>query len=91
MHLESITDASERLRKKNEEKKKWITAIVKMFIASLVFQLTLFSLYWTTKESLAFIKATLHAFVISITCALFKVDWLVNFQRRGKLIGLLEF
>ena len=62
-----------------------------MFIASLVFQLTFSSLYWTTKESLAFIKATLHAFVISITCALFNVDWLANFQRWGNLIGLLEF
>ena len=45
----------------------------------------------TTMESLAFIKVTLHAFVISITCALFKVDWLTNFQRWRNLIGLLEF
>ena len=37
-------------------------------------QLTCFSLHRTTKEFLAFIKATVHAFVISITCALFNVD-----------------
>ena len=37
------------------------------------------------------IKATLHVFVTSIACALFNVDWLANFERRGNLIGLLEF
>ena len=36
-------------------------------------------------------KATLHAFVISITCALFNDDWLVNFQRGRNLTDLLEF
>ena len=49
------------------------------------------SLYRTTKESLAFIKITLHAVVISITCALFNVDRLANFQRWGNLTGFLEF
>ena len=39
------------------------------------------SLYQPTKESLAFIKATLHFFVVSITCALFNVDGLANFQK----------
>ena len=33
------------------------------------------SLHRTTKEFLAFMKATVHVFVISITCALFSVDW----------------
>ena len=33
-----------------------------------------FCLHETTKEFLAFIKATIHAFVISIACALFSVD-----------------
>ena len=37
------------------------------------------------------IKATLHVFVTSIACALFNVDWLANFERRGNLIGVLEF
>ena len=49
------------------------------------------SLHQTAKEFLAFIKATVHAFVISNTCASLSVDWLANFQRWGNLVGLLEF
>ena len=46
-------------------------ALKKTFSPSSVF---FFSLHQTTKEFLAFIKATIHALVISITCALFSVD-----------------
>ena len=38
-------------------------------------RLTCFSLHQTTKEFLAFIKRTVNAFIFSITCALFNVDW----------------
>ena len=38
-----------------------------------------FSQHQANKEFLAFIKATIHAFVILITCALFSVDWLADF------------
>ena len=38
-----------------------------------------FSLHQTTKEFLAFIKATIHAFVISIAWALFSIVWLAIF------------
>ena len=48
------------------------------------------SLHQTTKEFFAFIKATVQAFVISITFAIFNVDWLANFQRWANLIGFLE-
>ena len=44
-----------------------------------------------TNEYLVFIKATVHAFAISITCTLFNVDWLANFQSWANLIVLLEF
>ena len=40
-------------------------------------QLTRSSLYRTTKEFLAFVKGTLHAFVIAITCTLLNVYWLI--------------
>ena len=33
-----------------------------------------FSVHRTTKEFLVFIKATVHAFVTSIACALFSID-----------------
>ena len=50
-----------------------------------------FSLHQTTKQFLAFIKPTVHPFVISVTCAWFSVDWLTNFQRWENLIGFFEF
>ena len=40
------------------------------------------SLHRTTKKVLTFIKATVHTLFISITCALFNVDWLTNLQGR---------
>ena len=48
----------------NVNKKILATALKNTFSPSTVF---FFSLYQTTKEFLAFIKATIHAFVISIT------------------------
>ena len=37
-----------------------------------------FSLHQTAKEFLAFIKATVHTTIISITCAPFNlIDWLI--------------
>ena len=41
------------------------------------FQLTRSSLHQKTEEFLAFIKATVHALAISITCVLFNVNWLI--------------
>ena len=38
------------------------------------FSVFFLSLHQTTEECLAFINTTIHAFVISITCALFSVD-----------------
>ena len=46
----------------------------KFLSPSFFFQLTRSSLHQTTKEFLAFIKPTLHVFVISVTFALFNVD-----------------
>ena len=43
------------------------------------------------KEFLAFIKVTIHALVISITCVLISIDWLASFQRWTNLIGFSEF
>ena len=37
------------------------------------------SLHRTTKKFLAFIKAFVNAFVVSIKCASFNVDWLAKF------------
>ena len=68
-------------------------------------QFTPSSLYRATKEShdssmmnyntctLACMQLymPLNAFVTFVSCALFKVDWLANFQRWGNLTGLLKF
>ena len=48
-----------------------------------------FSLHQTTKEFLAFIKATIYAFVISIACALFSDVWLAIIWL-ANLIGFFE-
>ena len=50
--------------------KKILARTFKKYIFTMSFFL---SLHQTTKEFLAFIKATIHAFVISITC-IFSVD-----------------
>ena len=54
-------------------KKKLAGALKNIFSPSSVF-FFFFSLHQTIKEFLAFIKTTIHTFVISITCALFSVD-----------------
>ena len=53
-------------------KKKLAAALKNIFSPSSVF--FFFSLHQTIKEFLAFIKTTIHTFVISITRALFSVD-----------------
>ena len=59
--------------------------------SSVFFKLTHFSQHWKTKKCLAFIKATAHVIVISVTFVPFNFDWLAHFWRWANLIGLLEF
>ena len=49
----------------------------KLFQRPLIYQIHLFSLHRTTKDFLAFIKATADLFVISIIIVPFKIDWFV--------------
>ena len=41
-------------------------------------QLKNFSLHQIINEFIAFIKATVHVFIISIACTPFSVDWLAH-------------
>ena len=53
--------------------KKYLAIALKKYTFTIFCLFFFFSLHQTAKEFLAFIKATIHAFVISIACALFSV------------------
>ena len=64
---------------------KLARALKNTFSPYFVFSL---SLQQATKELFAFIKTTVYAFVISMICALFSIDWLTNFK--GEKIWLIS-
>ena len=83
--IHSITDESssfESRSKFNTWHLKHVTLTFKIHFPHFLVFFVFFYLHQKikkTKEFLAFMKETINAFVISITSALFSIDWLTNF------------
>ena len=68
----------------------WLEALKIKFLPPCFFPIGIFYSISINKGISSYYKSMIKATLL-VTCVLFNVEWLFNFQRWGNLIGLLEF